>query len=55
MCSATDTGSWEHMASACAVEMYATSISNTVDFLCVNSSRCQVVMMIDASCAVMER
>lgn len=54
--SAGSTGSREHTPSACAVVMYATSVSNTADFLCVNSSVCQVVMvMIDALCAVMEQ
>lgn len=40
----------------CAFVMYTTTVSNTADFLCVNSSVCQVVMMmIDALCAVMEQ
>lgn len=55
-CSATTTGSRENTrrVCACAVVMF----SNTADFLCVNSSVCQVVMMmvmIDALCAVMEQ
>lgn len=54
--SATSTGSREHMASACAVVRYATPVTNTADFLCANSSLCQVVvMMIDVSCTVMAR
>lgn len=47
MCSAT--GSRAHAASVCAAVTCATSVSKTADFLCANSSLCQVVTtMIDA-------